>query len=113
VALSRILLDTNATCNRPPPKSVSAMALGASDRSVLRLIVSQGMRPVMIGLIVGTAGALWLSRAMSTLLFDMSAADWPTYAAVALLLATAAAFACYVPARAAMRVDVTATLREE
>jgi hypothetical protein len=43
----------------------------------------------------------------------MSAADWPTYAAVAMLLASAAAFACYVPARAAMRVDVTATLREE
>jgi putative ABC transport system permease protein len=51
------------------------MALVASNRSVLRLIVSQGMRPVIIGLMAGTAGALWLSRAMSTLLFDMSAAD--------------------------------------
>jgi putative ABC transport system permease protein len=89
------------------------MALGASNNSVLRLIVAQGMRPVMIGLVVGTVGALWLSRAMSSLLFDMTAADWPTYAAVAMLLATAAALACYVPARAAMRVDVTATLREE
>jgi putative ABC transport system permease protein len=89
------------------------MALGASNNTVLRLIVAQGMRPVMIGLVVGTVGALWLSRAMSSLLFDMTAADWPTYAAVAMLLATAAALACYVPARAAMRVDVTATLREE
>jgi putative ABC transport system permease protein len=89
------------------------MALGASNRSVLRLIVAQGMRPVVIGLVVGTAGALWLSRAMSTLLFDMTAADWPTYVAVAALLAGAAALACFVPARAAMRVDVTATLREE
>jgi putative ABC transport system permease protein len=89
------------------------MALGASKRSVLRLIVAQGMRPVVIGLVVGTAGALWLSRAMSTLLFDMTAADWPTYVAVAALLAGAAALACFVPARAAMRVDVTATLREE
>ena len=89
------------------------MALGASNRSVLRLIVAQGMRPVVIGLVLGTAGALWLSRAMSTLLFDMTAADWPTYAAVALLLASAAALACYVPARSALRVDVTATLREE
>ena len=89
------------------------MALGASNGSVLRLIVGQGMRPVMIGLVVGIAGALWLSRAMSTLLFDVTAADWPTYAAVAMLLASAAALACYVPARAAMRIDVTATLREE
>lgn len=89
------------------------MALGASNRSVLALIVAQGMRPVVIGLVIGTAGALWLSRAMSTLLFDMTAADWPTYTAVAMLLAGAAALACYVPARSALRVDVTATLREE
>jgi putative ABC transport system permease protein len=89
------------------------MALGASNRSVLGLIVAQGMRPVMIGLAMGTVGALWLTRAMSTLLFDMSAADWPTYVGVAMLLATAAALACYVPARAALRVDVTSTLREE
>ena len=71
------------------------------------------MRPVLIGLVIGTAGALWLSRAMSTLLFNMTAADWPTYTAVAMLLAGAAALACYVPARSALRVDVTATLREE
>jgi predicted permease len=89
------------------------LALGASNRSVLNLIVFQGMRPVLVGLVVGTAGALWLSRAMSALLFDMTAADWPTYTAVAMLLAGAAALACYVPARAALRVDVTATLREE
>ena len=89
------------------------MALGASNRSVLSLIVAQGMRPVVIGLVIGMAGALWLSRAMSALLFNMTAADWPTYAAVATLLAGAAALACYVPARAALRVDVTSTLREE
>jgi putative ABC transport system permease protein len=89
------------------------MALGASNRSVLGLIVYQGMRPVVIGLVVGIAGALWLSRAMSTLLFDMTAADLPTYVGVATLLAAAAALACYVPARAALRVDVTSTLREE
>jgi predicted permease len=89
------------------------IALGASHRSVLGLIVYQGMRPVAIGLVIGIAGALWLSRAMSTLLFNLSAADWPTYAGVAMLLAGAAALACYVPARAALRVDVTSTLREE
>jgi putative ABC transport system permease protein len=89
------------------------LALGASNRSVLNLIVRQGMQPVVIGLVVGTAAAFWLSRAMSALLFDMTAADWPTYTAVAMLLAGAAALACYVPARAALRVDVTSTLREE
>jgi hypothetical protein len=66
------------------------MALGASNSSVLGLIVAQGMRPVVIGLVIGTAVALWLSRAMSTLLFNMTAGDWPTYAAVATLLAGAA-----------------------
>lgn len=89
------------------------LALGASNNSVLSLIVRQGMTPVVIGLVVGTAGALWLSRAMSALLFDVTAADWPTYSVVAMLLAGAAALACYVPARAALRVDVTSTLREE
>jgi ABC-type antimicrobial peptide transport system permease subunit len=88
------------------------IALGASHTSVLGLIVLQGMRPVLIGLAAGIAGAFWLSRVMASLLFDMTAADWPTYAAVAALLAGAAALACYVPARAALSVDVTATLRE-
>jgi putative ABC transport system permease protein len=89
------------------------IALGASRTSVLGLIVVQGMRPVLIGLVAGVVGALWLSRVMASLLFDMTAADWPTYVAVALLLAVAAVLACYVPARAALSVDVTATLREE
>jgi putative ABC transport system permease protein len=89
------------------------IALGASRANVLGLIVVQGMRPVLIGLVVGVVGALWLSRVMASLLFDMTAADWPTYAVVMLLLASAAALACYVPARAALSVDVTAALREE
>jgi putative ABC transport system permease protein len=62
---------------------------------------------------VGIVGALALSRFMASLLFGMTPADWPTYAAVAAVLAGAAALACYVPARDALRVDVTATLRDE
>jgi putative ABC transport system permease protein len=89
------------------------IALGASRTNVLGLIVVQGMRPVLIGLVAGVVGALWLSRVMASLLFDMTAADWPTYVVVMALLAAAAALACYVPARAALRVDVTAALREE
>lgn len=89
------------------------MALGATGRSVLRLVMVQGMRPVVIGLVVGIVGALALSRFMASLLFGMTPADWPTYVAVATLLAGAAVLACYVPARDALRVDVTATLRDE
>ncbi|HEX6313997.1 MAG TPA: ADOP family duplicated permease [Gemmatimonadaceae bacterium] len=89
------------------------MALGASARSVLGLVMRQGMRPVVIGLALGIVGALGLSRFLTGLLYGMTASDWPTYAAVATLLAGAAALACYLPAREALRVDVTATLREE
>jgi putative ABC transport system permease protein len=89
------------------------MALGASTSSVLRLVVSQGMRPVIIGLVVGLTGAVVLSRYMATLLFGVTALDAPTYAGVALLLAAAAVLACYLPAREAMRVDVLTAIREE
>jgi predicted permease len=89
------------------------LALGASQRSVLRLVVFQGMRPVIVGLVIGVGGALALSRLMSGLLYNMTTSDWPTYGAVVALLAAAAALACYVPAREVLRVDVTSTLREE
>jgi putative ABC transport system permease protein len=89
------------------------MALGASKGSVLRLVMLQGMRPVVIGLVVGVAGAVALSRFMTSLLFGVTPSDWPTYAGVALLLLVAAALSCFVPARDALRVDVTAALREE
>jgi predicted permease len=89
------------------------MALGASGRSVLKLVMFQGMRPVVIGLVIGIGGALALSRLMTSLLFGLTPADLPTYAVVAVLLAGAAALACYIPARDALRVDVTATLKNE
>ena len=89
------------------------MALGASRSSVLRLVVSQGMRPVIIGLIAGVLGALGLSRYMASLLFGVTRLDAPTYAGVAMLLTVAAVLACYLPARDAMKVDVLTALREE
>ena len=88
------------------------MALGASASSVVKLVMSQGMRPVVIGLVAGVAGALALSRYMASLLFGVTPLDAPTYAGVALLLAAAAALACYIPARDAMRVDVLTAIRE-
>jgi putative ABC transport system permease protein len=89
------------------------MALGASTSSVIKLIMSQGMRPVMIGLVAGVGGAFALSRYMSSLLFGVTPLDAPTYAGVAFILATTAALACYLPARDAMRVDVLTAIREE
>ena len=89
------------------------MALGASSGSVLRLVMLQGMRPVVAGLVVGIASAVALSRFMSSLLFGVTPGDWPTYTGVALLLLGAAALSCFVPARNALRVDVTSALREE
>ena len=89
------------------------MALGASRSSVLRLVISQGMRPVILGLVVGLTGAVALSRYIASLLFGVTRLDAPTYAAVALLLTVAAVLACYLPARDAMKVDVLTALREE
>jgi predicted permease len=89
------------------------LALGASPSAVVRLIVGQGMRPVVIGLAVGLAGALALTRLMTSLLYGVSATDLTTYVAVATLLGGAALVSCYLPARQALRVDVVAALRKE
>ena len=89
------------------------MALGASSTSVLRLVISQGMRPVVIGLVAGVLGAIGLSRYMASLLYGITRLDAPTYVGVAALLTVAAMLACYLPARDAMKVDVLSALREE
>ena len=89
------------------------MALGATSSSVLKLVLSQGMRPVVFGLVAGVLGALALSRYMANLLFGITPLDAPTYGGVAALLAAAAALACYLPARDAMRVDVLDAIRDE
>ena len=89
------------------------MALGAQSRDVLRLILKQGMTPVVVGMAAGIAGALGLTRVMSTLLFGVTANDPYTFAAIALLLGIVALVACYIPARRATRVDPMIALRYE
>ncbi len=89
------------------------IALGASPETVLRQIVLQGMRPVLVGIGIGVAGALALSRFLSALLFDIAPTDPLTYAVVAVLLAAAAVVACYFPARRALRVDPKVALAAE
>jgi predicted permease len=89
------------------------VALGASRRAVLGLVLRRGMLLAALGIGAGLAGALPLARVLGSLLFGVSAADPVTYAAISLLLALAALLACYVPARRATKVDPMVALRYE
>jgi putative ABC transport system permease protein len=89
------------------------MALGASRRDVMRLIVGQGMLLTLIGIGIGLVGAFLLTRIMSSLLFDVRATDPTTFIVVSAVLATVALLACLIPARRATRVDPMVALRYE
>jgi putative ABC transport system permease protein len=89
------------------------VALGAEPRDIMKLVIGQGMKLVAIGLGLGMIAALGLTRWLNTLLFDVEATDPLTYAVIAVLLATAALLACYIPARRAMKVDPLVALRHE
>ncbi len=89
------------------------MALGAERRDVLRVILGQGMRLTLVGVVIGLGAALGLTRLMSSLLFGIGSADPWTFASVAVLLLGVAAVACYLPARRAMNLDPVAALRQD
>ena len=89
------------------------MAMGAESGDVIRLVAGQGLRLALIGVALGAAGALALTRLIRGLLFGVSAFDPMTFAAMALLLITVTAIACIVPARRATKVDPLVALRYE
>jgi putative ABC transport system permease protein len=89
------------------------VALGATGKSVIRLVARQSMAPVLVGIALGLIGALALSRFLSSLLFGVAATDASTYAIVVLLVASTGLLACYLPARRATEVDPVVALREE
>jgi len=89
------------------------MALGADRRTVLGMVVGQGMRLAAIGAVIGCVAAYGVGQLLSSQLFEVNAADPETFLGVAVLLAFVALLACYLPARRATRVDPMTALRHE
>jgi putative ABC transport system permease protein len=89
------------------------IALGAEPGRVLRLMVAQGMRPVLAGVALGLVAAWWLSQLMGSLLFEVQPRDPLTFLGVLAAILIVGAVACYVPARRVLRVDPAIALRAE
>jgi predicted permease len=89
------------------------MALGATRANVLRMVLGQGLRLTMVGLVVGLTAAFGLTRLLQAQLFNVKPSDPATMASVALFIAAVALGACYIPASRATRVDPMVVLRDE
>ena len=89
------------------------MALGAQRRNVLRMVLRQGMRPVIAGSVVGLGASLAASRLVANQLFGVSPTDPLTLTSIVALLFLAALIACWVPARRAAKLDPVVALRHE
>ena len=89
------------------------LALGADRSDVVRLVVGQGLRPIVAGLVLGVAGSVALGRSVSGLLFNVSAVDPLTFAVVPVLIAASGVLAAWIPARRACRIDPASALRPE
>lgn len=87
-------------------------ALGADRRSILSLVLLQGLRTAGLGVVFGLAGAFALSRFLQSLLFGVGQHDVAVFAGVTILLLAVAIAACYIPARRATRIDPMVALRE-
>jgi predicted permease len=89
------------------------VALGASGSDVLRMVLGEGLKITLIGIAIGLAAALGLTRLITTLIYGVGTTDPITFASVAILLSSVALLACYIPGRRAMRVDPMIALRYE
>jgi putative ABC transport system permease protein len=89
------------------------LALGASPRAVVALVLAQGFRPIAVGLLAGLAASTVTAFAMRKFLFGVDPLDLPTFALIPVLLAVMALFACWLPARRATKVDPIVALRTE
>jgi putative ABC transport system permease protein len=88
-------------------------ALGAQRRDVLKLVLGEGMRLTALGIVLGIGSAFWVTQWLSSLLFEITPVDPPTFAAVSLLLLVVSLTACWIPARRAAGIDPIRTLREQ
>ena len=93
--------------------SACCRALGAQQHDLLALILRQGLAPVIVGLLGGTAAALLGGSIVQALLYEIKPFDPPTFAVVIAVVAIVAVIGCFIPARRAMRVDPMVALRYE